>query len=83
MALSETTTLRVPRELRDEIARLAEQRGTTMLGIVTEAVSRLERDEWWLSVRSALDGLDAEQAASYQAEQAGFDAAMTDGLDGR
>ncbi|WP_420624451.1 hypothetical protein [Candidatus Poriferisodalis sp.] len=82
MALSETTTLRVPRELRDEISRLAELRGTTMLRVVTDAVSRLGREEWWLSVRDALDGLDAAQTASYLAESAGLDAAVADGLDG-
>ena len=83
MALSQTTTLRVPTELRDEISRLAEQRGTTMLDVVTDAVHRLSRDEWWLSVRGALDGLSAAQTASYQAESRGFDAAAADGLDDR
>ena len=47
---SQTTTLRVPTALRDEISRLAEQRGTTMLEVVTDAVHRLSRDEWWSSV---------------------------------
>ena len=57
MAPSKTiATLRVPCELRDEIARIAELRGTTMLEVVTDAVHRLGRDEWWSSVRDALDG---------------------------
>ncbi len=53
-----------------------------MLGVVTDAVSRLGREEWWLSVRDALDGLDAAQTASYLGESAGLDAAVADGLDG-
>ena len=82
MALTPTTTLRVPTELRDEIARLAEQRSTSMQQVVAEAVHRLGRDEWWTSVRDALDDLSSEQAASYQAEVRRLDAASADGLDG-
>ena len=83
MALSQTTTLRVPTELRDEISRLAKQRGTTMLDVVTDAVHRLGREEWWSSVCGALDGLDDAEAASYRAESRGLEAAAADGLDDR
>ena len=83
MALSQTTTLRVPTELRDEISRLAKQRGTTMLDVVTDAVHRLGRDEWWLSVRGALDGLSDAEAALYRAEIRRLEAAAADGLDDR
>ena len=78
-----TTTLRVPRDLRDEIARIAEQRGTTMLEVVTDAVHRLGRDEWWSSVRDALDGLTPSEIAAYQLESQQLDAASADGLDER
>ena len=81
MAPSKTTTnLRVPSELRDEIARIAEQRGTTMLEVVTDAVQRLGQDEWWSSVRDALDGLSASEVADYQLESRQMDAASADGL---
>jgi len=84
MALSKTTTtLRVPSELRDEIARIAEQRGTTMLEVVTDAVHRLGRDEWWSSVRDALDGLTPSDVATYQVESQHLDASSLDGLDER
>jgi hypothetical protein len=83
MAPSKTTTLRVPSELRDEIARIAEQRGTTMLEVVTDAVHRLGRDEWWLSVRHALDELTPSDVARYQVESQQLDAASADGLDER
>lgn len=75
-----TTTLRVPSELRDEIARIAAQRGTTMLEVVTDAVHRLGREEWWSSVRDALDQLTPEDVADYQAESRRLDVASADGL---
>ena len=78
-----TTTLRVPSELRDEIARIAEKRGTTMLEVVTDAVHRLGREEWWSSVREALDGLSPSEVAGYQAASEQMDAASADGLDER
>lgn len=83
MSPSKTTTLRVPNELRDEIARIAEKRGTTMLEVVTDAVQRLSRDEWWSAVRDALDGLSPAEVADYQSEREQLDAASADGLDER
>ena len=81
MALTKTTTtLRVPSELRDVIARIAEKRGTTMLEVVTDAVHRLGRDEWWSSVRDALDELTPKDVDLYQAESAQLNAASADGL---
>lgn len=80
VAPSKTTTLRVPNELRDEIARIARQRGTSMLEVVTDAVHRLGRDEWWSSVHDALDGLSSTEVDSYQAESLELDAAASDGL---
>lgn len=76
-----TTTLRVPSDLRDEIARLAENRGTTMLEVVADAVNRLGRDEWWSSVRNALDDLTPEETSLYQAEGKALESSSTDGLD--
>ncbi|NNF56488.1 MAG: hypothetical protein HKN03_18835 [Acidimicrobiales bacterium] len=78
-----TTTLRVPSELRDEIARIADKRGTTMLEVVTDAVHRLGREEWWSSVREALDGLSPSEVDDYQAESQQVGAASPDGLDER
>lgn len=78
-----TTTLRVPSELRDEIARIAAQRGTTMLEVVADAVHRLGRDEWWLSVRDALGGLTPSEISTYHEESHQLDAASADGLGDR
>jgi predicted transcriptional regulator len=80
--MAPTTTLRVPVDLRDEIARLAEERGTTMLEVVADAIHRLTRDEWWADVHDALDGLQPEEAEGYRQEADRLDGAAADGLDG-
>ena len=79
MAPAETTTLRVPIALRDEIAHIAHQRGSTMLEVVTDAVHRLRRDEWWLAVQVALDASESDVEA--HAETRILDHASSDGLD--
>lgn len=76
-----TTTLRVPSELRDEIARIAERRGTSMLEVVSDAVHRLKADDWWSSVHSALDALGPSDVTAYQANADRLDGAAMDGLD--
>jgi hypothetical protein len=68
MPPAETTTLRVPVELRNEIARLAEERGSTMLDVVTDAIHRLTRDQWWDSVHAAVDDMTPEDVAAYRLE---------------
>jgi hypothetical protein len=80
MAPVETTTLRVPVELRDEIARLAKERGTTMLDVVTDAVHRLSRDQWWDTVHDAIDQMTPEEVAGYQTETDRLNDAAADGL---
>jgi predicted transcriptional regulator len=80
MATAETTTLRVPVELRDEIARLAEDRGSTMLEVVTDAVHRLTRDQWWDSVQQAIDAMAPENVEAYRTESDRLDSAAADGL---
>jgi predicted transcriptional regulator len=80
MATAETTTLRVPVELRDEIARLAEERGSTMLEVVTDAVHSLTRDQWWEGVHEAIDAMTTEQIGAYRAEADQLDGTAADGL---
>jgi hypothetical protein len=80
MAPVETTTLRVPVQLRDEIARLAEERGTTMLDVVTDAVHRLSRDQWWDTVHDVVDQMTPEEVAAYQTETRRLDDAAADRL---
>ena len=54
-----------------------------MVDIVTDAVHLLGRDEWWSSVRDALDEMTPAEIAEYQAESQLWDAASADGLDER
>ena len=82
MATGRSTTLRVPTELRDEIARLADLMDTTMQDVVAEAVRVLGREEWWASVHEALDNVDEQEVGSYLAEAETLEAASLDGLDG-
>lgn len=80
MTPSETTTLRVPVALRDEIARLATERGTTMLDVVTHAIRQLTRDLWWATVQGALDQVGDDDLASYRAQAVELDCTAGDGL---
>ena len=54
-----------------------------MLDVVTDAVHQLGRDEWWSSVRGALDDLSPSEIETYRAGSELLDAAASDGLDGR
>jgi hypothetical protein len=70
----------VPVQLRDEIARLADARGSTMLEVVTDAVHRLTRDQWWASVHEAIDSMTTEEVGAYRAEADQLDRTAADGL---
>jgi len=83
MAPSKTTTLRLPQELRNDIARIAERRGTTMIDVVSDAVHRLGRDEWWESVHDALNVMTPSEVSTYLVETKALEDAAADGLDGR
>ncbi len=51
-----------------------------MLDVVTDAIHRLTRDQWWAAVHDVLDEMTPEQAAEYQAETGRLDASAPDGL---
>lgn len=80
MALTTTTTLRIPTQLRDRLAEIAAARGTTMLDVVTDAVDRLRREEWWASVHRELDAMGDDDVRSYDEETAILDHAAGDGI---
>ena len=54
-----------------------------MVDVVADAVHQLGREEWWSSVREALDDLVPSEVDAYQSESQRFDAAAIDGLDER
>ena len=80
MAPTPTTTLRLPVALRDEIARLADERESTMLDVVAEAVARLTRDQWWAQVHQELETMTPAELAEYHADVEPLDATSSDGL---
>lgn len=49
--------------------------------VVVDAAPRLGRDEWWSSVRDALDDLVPSEVDAYQMESRRLDTAAVDGLD--
>ncbi len=51
-----------------------------MVDVVADAVHRLGRDEWWSSVRDALEDLAPSEVDAYQMESRRLDAAAIDGL---
>lgn len=76
-----TTTLRVPRELRDEIADLAKLRRTSMVEVVSDAVNQLRITEWWSTVHDALDQMNAADIQEYETEVAVLENAASDELE--
>ena len=80
MVPNRSTNLRVPVELRDEIARIAEHRGTTLVEVVTEAVRRLGRDDWWNDLHSNLDAMPDASSIHYAAETDRLDGTTSDGM---
>lgn len=80
MATNATTTLRVPVELRDRIARIANERAVSMSDVVSDAIDRVNRDQWWASVGDALDSMTVAEGANYRRETEGLDRSASDGL---
>lgn len=72
--------MRIPTELRDRIARIAEHRGTSMLDVVTDAVRQIESDEWWANVHAALDEMSPADLADYNSESERLSRTLSDGL---
>lgn len=81
MATTETTTLRVPVALRERIAHIAKKQGGTLIDVVTAAVERWERDQWWDGVHAALDGLSDDELAEYRTQAHQLSGTSADGLD--
>ncbi len=80
MAPTPTTTLRLPVALRDEIARLADERESTLLDVVADAVARLKRDQWWAQVHEELETITPAELGDYHADAERRDVTTADGL---
>lgn len=74
-----TTTIRVPRELHDRLARRAAQSGSSLSGAIERALEAEERAEFWDEVESTMGS--AEVRAVIRADSAALAGTMSDGLD--
>lgn len=77
-----STTIRVSRDTRARLAKLAEQAGTPMTAIVDQAVDRLERHRFFEELNRQVAALRADPVAwaEYEAERAEWDGTLMDGL---
>ncbi len=51
-----------------------------MVEVVSDAIHRLERDDWWVSVHTALDDMSPSASKSYEDETQKLDRTSPDGL---
>ena len=75
----ETATIRVPRSVRDSLARSAQERGLSVAGLIARVADRLERDAMLESEREAT--LMDASSATVAAEERDWEQALADGID--
>lgn len=71
------TTIKVPKHLRERIARNAARDGLTAAGLIAKLLEEHERQERFLAVRRAY----ATPDATYAEETQQWDSVVADGLD--
>jgi predicted transcriptional regulator len=64
-----TTTIKVDSAVRDRLAALARDRGTTMGALLAEATERLEREAFFARAREQLDRLRQEDPEAWNADR--------------
>ncbi len=83
-SMPETTTIKVNRQLRNRLARLASEQQTTMAGVLERVIDRLEREAFFARIDADLVRLRhdrPEEWRSYRAESAAWEqATVADGL---
>jgi hypothetical protein len=75
----DTSTIRVPRPVRDSLARSARDRGLSVAGLIAQLAERLERDAILRSERDAT--LKDAESAAVSSEERDWERALGDGLD--
>ena len=77
-----TVTIRVEKETRDRLAKLAKIQKRPMTHIVAEAVAKYEDEVFWRRAREGYERMNADpnDRAAYDAEMALWDTALGDGL---
>jgi len=73
--MTETATIRVDRDVRDQLARTAEEQGLSLAGLLR----RYAREQMIESERRAR--IEADQSPEVRAEQDGWDSTSGDGID--
>ncbi|MGH3777712.1 MAG: hypothetical protein ACRDRR_18605 [Pseudonocardiaceae bacterium] len=72
-----TTTIKVDSAVRDRLARLARNRGTTMGTLLSDVVERLETEQRWSDIEAAYERMQREDPdgwAEYLGELAEWEA---------
>jgi hypothetical protein len=64
-----TTTIKVETTVRDRLAVLARERGTTMGALLAEATERLEREAFFARAREQLEHLQQQNPDEWQANR--------------
>ena len=77
MPAATTTTIKVPKELRDRAAGLAET-GQSLAAVLAEALDKLEEDRFWAAAEQARIVLESspELAERYDEFSSTWDAAV-------
>jgi hypothetical protein len=65
-----TTTIKVDTTVRDRLAALARDRGTTMGALLAEATERLEREAFFAQAREQLERIRQEDPDAWEADRA-------------
>lgn len=74
-----TATIRVPRSVRDSLARSAHDRGLSVAALIGQLAERLERDAMLRSEREAT--LKDAGSAAVASEERDWERALADGLE--
>jgi hypothetical protein len=74
-----TTTIKVPVELRDRLAALANREHTTLAGAIERSLDAAESAAFWSAVASTMGGRDAQRRIAADTER--FEGSLADGLD--
>jgi predicted transcriptional regulator len=64
-----STTIKVDTSVRDRLARLARQRGTTMGDLLAEAADRLEREAFFGRAREQMEQLRAANPEEWERDR--------------
>jgi predicted transcriptional regulator len=60
-----STTIKVPRELRDRLTARAEAQGTTLAGAIRNALEASDEEQFWAAIRAEHAALSAREREAY------------------